>query len=249
MTSWNQKSMDRLTGPTWINVLLGLWLIASPWVYGVFGGGVPAAWNSIIVGVLIALVAAARLGSEQASGEPLSWINVVLGAWMIASPFIYGYAQAGPFTANSIVVGVIVLFLALVATPAEPAYESGWRSGAPWWGYSPYSPWGFPAAPYGWEPRESSTDFRGRGPRGFHRSDERLRDAICERMADSPLLDASDIDVSVAGGTVTLHGIVASRSAKRLAEQLADSIAGVRDVQNELRIGGAATRDTARRIA
>jgi hypothetical protein len=230
-----------------VNLLLGLWLIASPWIYGVFGGGVPAAWNSIVVGILIALVAAARLGSDRASGEPLSWINVVLGAWMIASPFIYGYAQAGPFTANSIVVGVIVLFLALIATPAEPAYESRWRSEYPWWGASSYSPWGFPPAPYAWPPQEASTDFRGRGPRGFQRSDERVREAICERMADSPVLDASDIDVGVAGGTVTLQGTVATRFAKRLAEQLVDSVAGVRDVRNELHIAGA--REAPRRIA
>lgn len=192
-------------------------------------------------------MAAARLGAEGAYGEQLSWINVVLGAWMIASPFIYGYAQAGAVAANSIVVGVIVLFLALIAAPGETAYQSGRRPGYRSWDYAPYSPWGVPPASYGWEPE--AADFRGRGPRGFQRSDEQLRDAVCERMTEHPRLDASDVEVHVAGGTVTLQGTVTSRFAKRLAEEIADSVVGVRDVRNELRIAGAAGRETTRRVA
>src|SRR5262249_35572889 len=142
---------------------------------------------------------------------------------------------------------VIVLFLALIATPAESAYESGGRDYTPWWAYSPYSS-GIPPVPYGWEPRESG-DFRGRGPRGFQRSDERLRETICEGMTESPQLDASDVDVSVSGGIVTLQGTVPTRYAKRLAEQMADSVGGVRDVHNELRVGSATPREATRRIA
>jgi osmotically-inducible protein OsmY len=70
-------------------------------------------------------------------------------------------------------------------------------------------------------------------------------------MADHPDLDASDIDVMVAAdGIVTLQGTVASRRAKRLAEDLADSVTGVRDVHNELRLSGeAGVRESPRRVA
>jgi hypothetical protein len=78
--------------------------------------------------------------------------------------------------------------------------------------------------------------FRGRGPRGYVRSDERIREDVSDRLTDNPILDATDIDVTVSGGEVTLSGNVDSRYSKRLAEDLADEVSGVRHVQNNLRI-------------
>ena len=108
--------------------------------------------------------------------------------------------------------------------------------------------WGYPASPP-WTAGERG--FRGRGPHGYQRSDADIRNAICERMLDHPGLDATDIDVMVAAdGIVTLQGTVESREAKRLAEDIADSVAGVRDVHNQLRLPGPATgRETPRRVA
>ncbi|HEX8155256.1 MAG TPA: BON domain-containing protein [Thermoanaerobaculia bacterium] len=82
-------------------------------------------------------------------------------------------------------------------------------------------------------PRES---FRGRGPKGYQRSDERIHEDVCERLAMDHYVDASDIEVQVSGATVTLTGTVADRSAKRRAEDLVEAVTGVRDVQNNLRI-------------
>lgn len=77
---------------------------------------------------------------------------------------------------------------------------------------------------------------RGRGPRGYTRSDERIREDVSDRLADNPILDASDIEVMVSGGEVTLSGSVDSRYSKRLAEDLADEVSGVNHVQNNLRV-------------
>lgn len=88
----------------------------------------------------------------------------------------------------------------------------------------------------------------GRGPKGYQRSDERLREEICERLTAHPDIDASDIEIQVNNGEVTLVGSVQSRQTKHLAEDVADGIMGVRDVNNQLRvtqrydIGGANTR-------
>ncbi len=76
----------------------------------------------------------------------------------------------------------------------------------------------------------------GRGPKGYQRSDERMREEICERMTDDPYLDASEIEIDVKQGEVTLGGTVTSREQKRRAEDVADSISGVTDVVNQLRI-------------
>jgi len=88
---------------------------------------------------------------------------------------------------------------------------------------------------------QSPGPHRGRGPKAYSRSDERIRDDVNDRLTDDPFLDASHVEVLVEGGEVTLSGIVSSRSDKRRAEDLADNVSGVKHVQNNLRVESAAT--------
>lgn len=78
--------------------------------------------------------------------------------------------------------------------------------------------------------------FRGRGPKNYRRPDERLREEVCDRLTDNEWLDASDVEVNVVVGEVILTGTVDSRYAKRLAEHIAESVSGVANVQNNLRV-------------
>ena len=84
--------------------------------------------------------------------------------------------------------------------------------------------------------RERDAGHSGRGPRNYSRSDDRIREDVSDRLSDDRHIDASDIEVSVSGGEVTLDGTVDSRSAKRHAEDLAESCSGVKHVQNNLRV-------------
>jgi osmotically-inducible protein OsmY len=59
---------------------------------------------------------------------------------------------------------------------------------------------------------------------------------VCERLTEDPYVDAFDIEVRVQGGEVTLSGNVRSRAEKWDAEDVAASVAGVKDVINELRV-------------
>jgi len=77
---------------------------------------------------------------------------------------------------------------------------------------------------------------RGKGPAGYQRSDDRIRELVCESLTDDDQIDASRIEVVVKNGEVTLTGSVDDRHAKRDAEDCACSISGVRDVQNLLRV-------------
>jgi hypothetical protein len=79
-------------------------------------------------------------------------------------------------------------------------------------------------------------EHRGRGPKGYRRSDERIREDVSDRLTDDSWLDASNIEVSVDDGEVTLSGSVDSRDAKRRAEDLAERVSGVGDVQNQLKV-------------
>lgn len=83
---------------------------------------------------------------------------------------------------------------------------------------------------------QGSGEHRGRGPRGYRRSDQRIHDDVNDRLTDDPMLDASEIDVEVKDGEVTLTGTVDSRQAKRHAEDLTESVSGVVHCQNNLRI-------------
>lgn len=78
--------------------------------------------------------------------------------------------------------------------------------------------------------------FSGKGPKGYVRSDERIKEDVSDRLSDEDSLDASDITVEVSGGEVTLSGYVDSRLAKRMAEDCAEQCAGVRHIQNNLRV-------------
>ena len=81
-----------------------------------------------------------------------------------------------------------------------------------------------------------TSHYRGHGPRGYVRSDERIREDVNDRLTDDPYVDASDIEVAVSGCEVTLSGTVDDRRAKRRAEDVAESVSGVRYVQNNLRV-------------
>ena len=84
---------------------------------------------------------------------------------------------------------------------------------------------------------QNTGGYRGRGPKGYHRSVDRIREDVCDRLSDDDWLDASEIDVQMQGEEVILTGTVNSREDKRRAEDLAESIPGVRNVENRLRVG------------
>ncbi|MCA1614333.1 MAG: BON domain-containing protein, partial [Acidobacteria bacterium] len=77
---------------------------------------------------------------------------------------------------------------------------------------------------------------RGRGPKNYRRSDSRIEEDVNDRLSDQPFLDASDVEVRVENGEVTLSGTVNSRRDKRLAEDIAETVLGVTDVENRIRV-------------
>jgi len=79
-------------------------------------------------------------------------------------------------------------------------------------------------------------NFAGRGPKGYRRPDARIEEDVCEALTRHPDIDASDIEVRVQNGEVTLSGTVDERRDKRLAEDITEWVSGVADVHNELRV-------------
>lgn len=85
--------------------------------------------------------------------------------------------------------------------------------------------------------QEAVKNFFGKGPKGYQRSDERIREDVCEALYRHPRIDASEIEVSVKAGTVTLTGTVDDRSTKRLVEDVVEDCSGVSNVSNQILVG------------
>lgn len=84
--------------------------------------------------------------------------------------------------------------------------------------------------------RLRSGQHRGKGPKGYKRSDERIKEDISDRLGDDPYIDATEIEIVVANGEVTLIGSVNDRMDKRRAEDLAERVSGVQNVENRIRV-------------
>jgi hypothetical protein len=99
-----------------VNLILGIWLAVSPWILPYAGLQGPA-WNARITGLAIAVAAAAALMAYEVWKE---WVNVLLAAWLIVSPWVFGYSEAGAPFYNQFIVGLAVGVLALWLVATTP---------------------------------------------------------------------------------------------------------------------------------
>ncbi len=83
----------------------------------------------------------------------------------------------------------------------------------------------------------------GKGPQGYMRSDDRIRELVCEALTDDPHIDATHIEVVVKNGDVMLTGTVEDRQQKRAVEDVIERCPGVKDIQNGLRVQSQSDRN------
>jgi hypothetical protein len=84
--------------------------------------------------------------------------------------------------------------------------------------------------------QDARVSFAGRGPKGYRRSDERIKEDVSETLTRHSRVDASDIEIEVKDGEVTLTGTVTERRMKHMIEDLAEKCSGVKDVINHIRV-------------
>jgi hypothetical protein len=84
--------------------------------------------------------------------------------------------------------------------------------------------------------QQSMGPHAGRGPKGYQRSDERIKEDVCDCLTRDSQVDASDIEVQVKDGEVTLTGTVSERNEKRRAEDAIDDVSGVKEIHNQIRV-------------
>jgi hypothetical protein len=105
-----------------VNLVVGLWMIASPWLLAFQAETLPM-WNSVVLGVLIAAVAFYAMFQVFAWEE---WANAVFGAWLVISPWVLGFSGLYAAMVNAVVAGAVVLALAVWALATDKDIGGWW---------------------------------------------------------------------------------------------------------------------------
>jgi len=93
---------------SWINFILGLWLIVAGFILS--GGAGPVMAEEIVLGIIIAVLAIASVGSRNPA---IPWAVAVAGLWTLLAPAFMNYGMHAASRTNDIVVGIIVLVLGI----------------------------------------------------------------------------------------------------------------------------------------
>lgn len=114
--------MNRQRWQDWATLVLGLWIIASPFLLlAPAAAGAPAIsgivhWNFYIVGLALAMIGIAALYSRRPWEE---WTDVVLGVWLLISPWILAYTSETALKWDAVIVGLVVAVLAAWALTSD----------------------------------------------------------------------------------------------------------------------------------
>jgi general stress protein CsbA len=109
----------------WVNIVLGAWLVASPWLFGYTTEPMYAAWAAYGFGLAVILFAAIAVYMPKAWEE---WVTVLLGLALIASPWVLGFAGHLAATLNAVVLGMLVVFFAASAMSLDKQIDKWWHA-------------------------------------------------------------------------------------------------------------------------
>lgn len=112
----------------WVNVILGLWMVASPWILGFAAGESLAAPTAWILGAAIVVFAGVAVYMYKAWEEALT---IILGICLFASPWVLGFADQMTPTMNAVVVGLLVSAFGVWAMLMDTAVQKWWHDHYP----------------------------------------------------------------------------------------------------------------------
>lgn len=106
------KHPGQTTTASGLDVLAGIWLLISPFVL-TFRGVNGAMTNNVVMGIAIGILATYRLFSAAANNAWVSWLNALLGVWVLISPWVLGFSLSNTAMTNNLIVGIIVIILSV----------------------------------------------------------------------------------------------------------------------------------------
>jgi len=104
--------MDNWTNAKWCdvaNLILGAILFFSPWILGFDAGKVSQ--NAYIAGIVIAVLAIGALAAFAVWEE---WLNLIVGLWVLVSPWVLSFDGTTRPMAIHVVIGIAVAVLAAI---------------------------------------------------------------------------------------------------------------------------------------
>jgi len=107
-----------------VNLILGLWMIASPWILRFAGSDSPAVWSAWILGAAIVVFAGLAMYVPRAWEEAL---NIILGACLITSPWALGFADLSTPTTNAVLTGLLVIAFGIWAMLRDTTVQRWWH--------------------------------------------------------------------------------------------------------------------------
>jgi predicted MFS family arabinose efflux permease len=98
----------------WVNLLIGIWLIISPWVLGT----VASTTSTVVLVIMgIALVVFSAWALFQLENRAAELWHVFLGVLLFVLPWIFSYTGTHGEAWNSWIFGVVVAILSLITMP------------------------------------------------------------------------------------------------------------------------------------
>jgi hypothetical protein len=95
----------RNAGQDLVNLFLGIWAIITPWLIGNHpAAGVVADYG--IAGILITFFACTALIAFRPWQEG---VNILLGAWLLVSPWVLGFRANPSLMWSAVLIGVLVI--------------------------------------------------------------------------------------------------------------------------------------------
>ncbi|ATU93209.1 SPW repeat protein [Phyllobacterium zundukense] len=88
----------------WANLVLAVCLFISPWFFGFMAETTPT-WNAWVVGIVLGALTVAAI---SAFAEWEEWANMVLGLWLVASPWVLGFTANVNAMWTHVVLGLLV---------------------------------------------------------------------------------------------------------------------------------------------
>jgi len=112
----------------WATLVAGIWFAIAPWILGHGESKDAVLYNAVIVGFAIALFSAGALTKPETWEEV---VDVLIGIWAVASPWVIGYSGMRDLTVNAVVVGLIVAVLALWTAMERGHFIDRWHKHGP----------------------------------------------------------------------------------------------------------------------
>lgn len=102
-----------------INLLAGVWLLLAAFV---FASPLSPMWNDFVVGILVICFSSWQVVKPETHAP--SWINVLLGGWLLAAPATLHYSFAGHVWSDVIVGLFLIVFGTLAALVKLPPKQT-----------------------------------------------------------------------------------------------------------------------------